>query len=70
MKIAFIVFDGLTLLDLAGIYEPVIRLKYAGFIPDMTWDICGIVPSITEHGGLKITPNQVNNDLSVYDAII
>ncbi|MGL6266650.1 MAG: DJ-1/PfpI family protein, partial [Chitinophagaceae bacterium] len=64
------VFDGLTLLDLAGIYEPVTRLKYAGFIPDMSWDICAIVPIITEHGGLKITPNQVNNDLSVYDAII
>lgn len=70
MKIAFIIFDGLTLLDLAGVYEPVIRLKYAGYLPDMTWDFCALAPVIVEHGGLKLTPNQIKNDLSSYDAII
>jgi cyclohexyl-isocyanide hydratase len=70
MKIAFIVFEDITLLDLAGIYEPVIRLKYAGYIPDMSWDFCAITPIIAERGGLKLIANEVNNDLSKYDAII
>jgi putative intracellular protease/amidase len=45
-------------------------LKYAGYIPDMTWDFCAIAPITVEHGGLTLIPNQVKNDLSVYDAII
>ena len=47
MKIAFILFDGITWLDLAGVYEPVTRLKYTGYLPDLSWDFCGY----TLHGG-------------------
>ena len=70
MKIAFILFDGITWLDLAGVYEPVTRLKYNGFLPDLSWDFCGYTPTAEDHGGMKILPNQIKNDLSVYDAII
>ena len=44
MKIAFILFDGITWLDLAGVYEPVTRLKYTGYLPDLSWDFCGYTP--------------------------
>ena len=70
MKIAFILFDGITWLDLAGVYEPVTRLKYTGYLPDLSWDFCGYTSTVEDHGGMKILPNQVKNDLSVYDAII
>lgn len=70
MKIAFILYNGITWLDMAGVYEPITRLKYAGYLPDLSWDFCGFTPSTEDHGGLKILPNQVKNDLSGYDAII
>jgi len=70
MKIAFIIFDGITMLDLAGVYEPVTRLKHAGYLPDLAWDFCAIGPQAVDHDGLKIIPNKIKNDLSEYDAII
>jgi transcriptional regulator GlxA family with amidase domain len=70
MKIAYIIFDGITILDLSGVYEPVCRLKYAGYLPDLSWDFCALTPTAEDHGGLKIIPNQIKNDLSAYDAII
>ena len=42
MKIAFVMFDDLTFLDLIGFYDPVTRLKTMGFIEDLTWDTCAM----------------------------
>jgi hypothetical protein len=35
MKIAFVIFNGLTALDFIGIYDPLTRLKSMGFMPDL-----------------------------------
>ncbi len=35
MKIAFVIFNGMTTLDFIGVYDPVTRLKTMGFISDM-----------------------------------
>ena len=70
MKIAFILFDGITWLDLSGVYEPVSRLKYTGYLPDLSWDFCAFTPTAEDQGGLKVIPNKIKNDLSNYDAII
>ena len=40
MKFAFIIYDGLTLLDFAGVYDPVTRLKSMGFVEDLEYDVC------------------------------
>lgn len=58
------------MLDLAGVYEPVTRLKHAGYLPDLAWDFCAIGQQAVDHDGLKIIPNKIKNDLSEYDAII
>lgn len=70
MKIAYIVFNGINWLDLAGVYEPVSKLKSAGYLPDLQWDICSWTPDAADDGGLKVVPTLVGNDLSRYDAII
>ena len=70
MKIAFILFDGITWLDLSGVYEPVSRLKYNGYLPDLSWDFCAFTNTVEDQGGLKVIPNKIKNDLSNYDAII
>ena len=39
MRIAFVIYDGMTSLDFIGVYDPVTRLKTMGFMPDLEWDI-------------------------------
>ena len=64
MRIAFIIFNGITWLDLSGVYEPVSRLKYTGYLPDLAWDFCSFTSYAEDQGGLRIIPNQIKNDLS------
>jgi transcriptional regulator GlxA family with amidase domain len=70
MKIAYIVFDGITWLDFIGIYDPVSRLKSMNFRPDLTWDICSFTKTATDIHGLEIKPDKIQNLLSDYYAII
>jgi len=70
MKIAYILFDGITWLDFIGIYDPISRLKSMDYLPDLTWDICSFTNSVTDNFGLEIKPNNIQNSLSNYDAII
>ena len=39
MKVAFVIFDGMTALDFIGFYEPVTRLKTMDFLPDLEWEV-------------------------------
>ena len=34
MKVAFVIFDGMTALDFIGFYDAVTRLKTMNFLPD------------------------------------
>jgi transcriptional regulator GlxA family with amidase domain len=70
MKIAYIIFNGITWLDFIGCYEPVSKLKSQDYIPDLTWDICGYNEEPQDIFGLEIKPSRIKNSLSEYDAII
>ena len=70
MKIAFIIFDGITWLDLAGVYEPVTRLRHMDYLPNLQWDICGLRDGAVDAGGLKILATRTGGSLEGYDAII
>jgi transcriptional regulator GlxA family with amidase domain len=70
MKIAYILYDGITYLDFIGIYDPISRLKSMKYIPDLSWDICSNKAQIEDCFGLKIVCDKVLNDLSDYDMII
>ncbi|MEN6350441.1 MAG: DJ-1/PfpI family protein [Syntrophomonas sp.] len=69
MKIAFIIYTNLTLLDFAGAYDSITRLKSMGFIKDLEYDLCSLENIVKSFEGAEIIPNKVNNDLSVYDYI-
>ncbi|MDP4092334.1 MAG: DJ-1/PfpI family protein [Bacillota bacterium] len=69
MRIAFIVYDDLTLLDFAGAYDPVTRLKTMGFLDDLEYDVCAMGEKVKSFEGLELIPNKVHNNLSVYDYI-
>lgn len=69
MKIAFIVYDDLTLLDFAGAYDPITRLKTMGFKNDLEYDVCALKEKVKAFEGIEIIPDKINNDLTVYDYI-
>lgn len=70
MNIAYILFDGITLLDFIGIYDPISRMQSKGFMPDLSWDLCGVSDSIQDSFGLSIAIEKIKPDLSDYHMII
>ncbi|MFA6328356.1 MAG: DJ-1/PfpI family protein [Candidatus Micrarchaeia archaeon] len=70
MKIAFVIYDGMTTLDFAGAFDPITRLKTMGFVPDLEWDVCAFSEKVKSWEGLEILPSRVKNNLSGYDYVI
>ncbi|MCR6637977.1 MAG: DJ-1/PfpI family protein [Sporocytophaga sp.] len=70
MKIAYIIFNGITWLDFIGVYDPLSRLKSLNYIPDLEWDICAFSESNKDNFGLEVKANKIKNNLGAYDAII
>jgi transcriptional regulator GlxA family with amidase domain len=70
MKIAYIIFNKITWLDLIGIYDPLSRLQSMGYMPNLSWDVCSFTSSVSDNFGLKIVPDKIQNSLAEYEAII
>ncbi|MFX1393272.1 MAG: DJ-1/PfpI family protein [Promethearchaeota archaeon] len=70
MKIAFVIYNGMTTLDFIGVYDPLIRLKTMGFIPDLEWEICALTETVSDINGLRILPSQVGGSLNDFDFLI
>jgi transcriptional regulator GlxA family with amidase domain len=70
MKIAFVLYDGVTLLDFAGMYDPVTRLKTMGFVKDLDYTVCARKEQIRSFEGVGIVPDTVSSDLSSYDYVM
>ena len=69
MRIAYVLYNDLTLLDFVGFYDPVSRLRSQGFLPDLEWHLCGSRAAIHDNFGLHITTDRVTPDLSAYDLV-
>ncbi|MFQ5896339.1 MAG: DJ-1/PfpI family protein [Nitrospinota bacterium] len=67
MKIAFIIFDGMTSLDFVGFYDPITRLKTMGFLPDLEWEVCGRTAEVRDTSGLLLKPDRVSGSLRGFD---
>ncbi|MEO6000405.1 MAG: DJ-1/PfpI family protein [Chitinophagaceae bacterium] len=70
MKIAYIIFNEITWLDLIGIYDPICRLRSYNYLPDLTWDFCSFTNTVTDNFGLEMKPTKMRNSLDDYDAIV
>jgi len=70
MKIAFVIFNGLTTLDFIGIYDPLTRLKTMGFLPDLAWDICAPTDLVKDDRGLVMVPTTIQEPLQSYDVLV
>jgi cyclohexyl-isocyanide hydratase len=69
MRVAFILFDGITFLDFVGFYDVITRLRYFETTKDFSWDICGLREELTDELGMSVKVNQIKPDLSKYDII-
>jgi imidazoleglycerol-phosphate dehydratase len=70
VKIAFVLFEGMTALDIIGIYDPLTRLKSMEFLPDLAWDLCACSEVVKDSNGLEIRPTKVNESLAEYDLVV
>ena len=70
MKVAFIIYDGMTTLDFVGVYDPVTRLKTMGFMPTLEWEVCGRSGAVKDGTGLQVMPTKISEPLHGYDMII
>lgn len=70
MKIAFILYPGLTSLDLVGAYDPLMRLKRMTFIPDLSWDLCSLTAPVADSNGLGLSPTRIGEPLVGYDLLV
>jgi cyclohexyl-isocyanide hydratase len=69
MKIAFVMFDGMTVLDLVGVYDAVTRLRN-GYLPDLRWDLCAPSAQACDNTGLCLHATRVAEPLSGYDLLV
>lgn len=69
MNIAFVLYDGFTLLDFAGFYDPVTRIKTMGFMSDLQYSVCAQKQVIKSFEGLELHADNVGGSLESYDCI-
>ncbi|CAH1001389.1 Isonitrile hydratase [Neolewinella maritima] len=69
MRIAYLLYDDLTLLDFVGFYDPISRLRTQGFLPDLAWHLCGRSATVHDNFGLRLTVDRITPDLSGYDLV-
>jgi cyclohexyl-isocyanide hydratase len=69
MRIAFVAFDRMTLLDLVGFYDAVVRLKLLGFLPDLTWEVCARAPEVRDDRELTLRATATPASLKGFDLI-
>ncbi|MUG43959.1 DJ-1/PfpI family protein [Paenibacillus woosongensis] len=69
MKMAFIVFDQMTTLDLVGFYDAVTRMRILNAMDHVQWDFCSNKEEIKDDRGLTLKIEHVSPDLSGYDLI-
>lgn len=70
MKIAYILFDEITLLDFIGFYDPIKNIKTKRFMENLNWDLCATKKSIKDSFGLEIIADKIKPNLSDYDMIV
>ena len=69
MRMAFVIYDGMTALDFIGAYDPLTRLHTMNLLPDVTWHICATTTTVRDRDRLRFVPDLVGEPLSGYDLV-
>jgi cyclohexyl-isocyanide hydratase len=71
-RFALVAFDGMTLLDLVGVFDPLDRIRHMGFDRDSLVEIVSATSDVpwVGGGGTKLSVPRVRPDLSQYDVVV
>ena len=67
MNAAFCIYDGMTVLDFVGAYDPITRLDRMDFMP-LEWDVCAPTETVSANR-LDLGVDRVTPDLGAYDLV-
>jgi len=70
MKIAFVLYDGVTLIDFAGAFDPLTRLKTMGVVPDLEYCTCARQERIRSFEGVELAVDMVCPDLAGFEYVV
>ena len=70
MKVGFIVFDKLTILDFVGVYDAFTRLKTMNYVPDMSWEVCALSSEVEDDRGVTLKASHVDKPLDGFDVVV
>jgi imidazoleglycerol-phosphate dehydratase len=70
MKIAFVIYDGMTAMDFVGAFDALTRLETMGLMPDVSWDLCAMSPEVTATGGMRVMATRSGQPLNDYDLLV
>lgn len=70
MKVAFILFNEMTVLDLVGAYDPISRLKLLGFVRVLDLETCAMTATVEDCTGLKLVASLIEPDLRQFDLVV
>ncbi|MBK8506985.1 MAG: DJ-1/PfpI family protein [Saprospiraceae bacterium] len=69
MKLAIVVYQDLTLLDLVGFTDAIQRLKTMKFLPDLQIQYFAYRADVSDTFGFKVQVDLVQPDLSTFDLV-
>jgi cyclohexyl-isocyanide hydratase len=70
-RCGFVAFEGMTLLDLVAVYDPVSRIAQMGFDPTSTCEIvCAHAASAWSHSGAELVIDRVRPPLTEFDVVV
>ena len=71
LKVAFIIYDGMTTFDFIGAFEPITKLKTLELVPNLKWDVCAFKHKVVKDQiGLRIIADKFGKSLRGYDIVI
>ncbi|WP_145408195.1 DJ-1/PfpI family protein [Paenibacillus xylanexedens] len=69
MKMAFVIFDGMTSMDFVGFYEAVTWLSILKAKENVSWTFCSDKEEIRDDRGLKMKSDAVQPNMGDYDLV-
>jgi cyclohexyl-isocyanide hydratase len=70
VKIAFVLFDRMNMLDFVGVYDALTRLKTLGLVDSFTCKTCALKEEIRDNHGLMLKPDVAHESLDGYDIVV
>ncbi|MCK6552282.1 DUF952 domain-containing protein [Myxococcota bacterium] len=70
-RFGFVAFEGMTLLDLVGVHDPLSRIRTMGFDPTSTCEVFGTdTHEVWADGGVRVTVERVRPPLDAFDVLV